>query len=81
MSEGVRERSIAATVHGTYLVQAPAEAGAGPAPLVVGFHGYGERAADHLAALRRIPGADRWLLCAIQALHPFYKKTGEVVAG
>ena len=49
-------------------------------PLVVGFHGYGEGAADHLAALRRIPGADRWLLCAVQALHPFYKRTGETVA-
>ena len=80
MSEGVQERSIAATVHGTYLLQAPASGGA-PAALVVGFHGYGERAADHLAALQRIPGADRWLLCAVQALHSFYKKTGEVVAG
>jgi predicted esterase len=72
-------RSLAATVHGTYLLAPPAGGGA-PELLVVGFHGYGEAAADHLAALRRIPGADRWLLCAVQALHPFYRRSGGVVA-
>ncbi len=76
------QRSIAATVHGTVLVAEPAAAGdGGPEALVVGFHGYGERAEHHLEALRRFPGAERWLLCAVQALHPFYKKDGEVVAG
>lgn len=72
-------RTVATTVHGTYLVAPPA-GGAAPQLLLVGFHGYGERAEDHLAALRRIPGADRWLLCAVQGLHPFYRKNGEVVA-
>lgn len=72
------ERRLAATVHGTYLVAPPA---AGPPrAAVVGFHGYGETAADHLAALRRLPGAGRWLLAAVQGLHPFYRKDGTVVA-
>lgn len=72
------ERRLPATVHGTYLVLPPA-AGA-PRAAVVGFHGYGETAADHLAALRRLPGAERWLLAAVQGLHPFYRKDGTVVA-
>jgi predicted esterase len=69
---------IAARVHGTYHVVEPD----GPATAaVVGFHGYGETAEDHLEALQRIPGSERWLLCAVQALHPFYRKNGDVVAG
>lgn len=73
-----REREIAALVHGRYLVEAPAD----PAgrPLLVGFHGYGESADRHLEELRRIPGASRWTLCAVQALHPFYNRAGEVIA-
>lgn len=78
----VEERRIAAQVHGTYLVAPPAVAvPAAGLPLLVGFHGYGENAERHLSELRRIPGSDGWLLCAVQALHPFYnQKTGEVVA-
>jgi predicted esterase len=71
-------QQIATLVHGTYLVEPP-EPIAG-APLLVGFHGYGENAAIHLAELARIPGASRFLLCSVQALHPFYNKAGEVVA-
>jgi predicted esterase len=72
------EREIAALVHGRYLLDVPSE----PAglPLVVGFHGYGETAEKSLAELRRLPGASRWVLCAVQALHPFYNRTGEVIA-
>ena len=29
---------------------------------------------------RRLPGATRWVLCAVQALHPFYNRAGEVIA-
>ncbi|HVT57282.1 MAG TPA: phospholipase [Thermoanaerobaculia bacterium] len=70
--------TLPATIHGRYLLEAPAE----PAgcPLLVGFHGYGENAERHLAELRRIPGASHWALCAIQALHPFYNREGEVIA-
>lgn len=71
-------RHLATRVHGRYLVDlAEAEA---PAGLLVGFHGYGEDAAAHLEALRRIPGAERWHKVAVQALHLFYTRKGEVVA-
>lgn len=73
------ERTIAVGTHGRYLV-APAAAAA-PAPLLVGFHGYGEGADVQLERMRRIPGADRWLLVSIQGLHRFYqRRANEVVA-
>ena len=75
---GMEEREIAALVHGRYLLEKPAQAEG--APLVVGFHGYGENADRHLEELRRLPGAGRWVLCAVQALHPFYNRTGDVIA-
>ena len=77
MAERREEREIAATVHGRYLLEAP---DAGTSPLLVGFHGYGENAEKHLEELRRLPGASRWALCAVQALHPFYNRSGEVIA-
>jgi predicted esterase len=71
---------VPTTVHGHCEVEGPDPA-AGPRPLIVGFHGYGETAAVHLEALRGIPGIEAWRRCAVQALHPFYRvKTGEVVA-
>jgi predicted esterase len=73
----VRRETIATLTHGTYLVAEPEE---GARAAVVGFHGYGETAAEHLEALRRIPGSEGWLLCSVQALHPFYKRNGDVVA-
>jgi predicted esterase len=73
------ERHIATQVHGRYLVEAPAQS-TQPCPLLVGFHGYGETAEKHLDELRKIPGAHQWILCAAQALHPFYNRTGEVIA-
>ena len=73
-------RSIAVTTHGHYLEEPAAEADTA-AGLLVGFHGYGEAAADSLAALGRIPGAERWHRSALQGLHLFYRqRTGEVVA-
>ncbi len=78
MSERRREeREISAVVHGRYLVEAPETEGC---PLLVGFHGYGENAERHLEELRRLPGASRWVLCAVQALHPFYNRSGDVIA-
>ena len=47
--------------------------------MLLGFHGYGESAATLLAELRRLPGLDGWSLGAVEALHPFYTKRGEVV--
>ena len=49
-------RTIAATTHGRYLIDVPAASG--PAPLIVGFHGYAEAAETQLEnereALRRL---------------------------
>ena len=70
--------TLATLVHGTYLVDPPGDS---PTAAVFGFHGYGETAEVSLAALRRLRGSRPWLLCAVQGLHPFYRKTGEVVAG
>ncbi len=70
-------RSLATTVHGHYLVLAPASPG--PHPLIVGFHGYGETAETHLEQLVRIPGAKGCVLVSVQALHAFYTRAGAVV--
>jgi len=69
--------TIGASTLGRYLV-APAESD--HAPLLVGFHGYGENAEQHLQALRSIPGATSWRVASVQALHRFYRtRTGDVV--
>jgi predicted esterase len=53
----------------------------GNAPLLMGFHGYGQNAEHLLVDLRRIPGAAGWTLVAVQGLHRFYSpKTREVVS-
>ena len=73
------ERSIATATHGRYLVEPPASPG--PAPVLVGFHGYAEGAETQLARLRAIPGAERWLIVSIQGMHRFYqRRTNEVIA-
>jgi predicted esterase len=67
---------VAARTHGRYLVAAPAT----PVErILVGFHGYGQAASDCLAELERIPGAARWALVAVDALHAFYDRRGERV--
>ena len=77
-SNHVEEGWTATITHGRYLVHR-GDAGKG-APLLVGFHGYGENADRHLEQLRRIEGASGWLLCAVGALHPFYNsRTGDVI--
>ena len=73
------ERTVATGTHGRYLIEPTASSG--PAPVLVGFHGYGEGADTQLERMRRIPGADRWLLVSIQGLHRFYqRRANEVVA-
>ncbi len=65
--------------HGRFLIEPPASSG--PAPVLIGFHGYGEGADVQLERMRRVPGADRWVLVSIQGLHRFYqRRTNEVVA-
>lgn len=71
----------AAVVHGRVLeIPAGGAADDEAAGLLVGFHGYGEDAAAHLEQLQRIPGVERWHRLAVQALHPFYTRKGEIVA-
>ena len=73
----IETRLLSTPTTGRYLVE-PAP---GPGtPLLVGFHGYGQRAEHLLEDLRRIPGAAGWTLVAVQALHRFYNaRTQEVV--
>jgi predicted esterase len=76
----MEERTIRATTHGRYVVVPPANPG--PAPILVGFHGYAEGAELQAGRLRAIPGSDRWLIVAVQGLNRFYqRKTNDVVAG
>ena len=69
---------VTAQVHGRALVR---QASVSPAPLLVGFHGYGENAERLLEAMVEIPAISTWNIVVIQALHRFYNaRTGEVVA-
>ena len=78
MTREPKIETIDARITGRYLVRSPA--GDVPAPLLVGFHGYGENAGLHLLELSSIPGSDDWLVVSVQPLHRFYeRKTGTVV--
>ena len=70
--------TIEARTHGRYLVDRPD--GAGPFPLLVGFHGYSEGADRMLEEMRGVRGERRWLLASVQALSRFYSKASTVVA-
>lgn len=72
------ERNIAATTHGRYIVDAEARP---HSPLLVGFHGYAERAEHEYQRLISVPGSERWLRVAVQGLHRFYRnRYSEIVA-
>ena len=78
MTREAKIEAIDARIAGRYLVRPPTHNN--PAPLLVGFHGYGEHAGQHLRELSSIPGTDDWLLVSVQALQRFYeRKTGTVV--
>ncbi len=47
--------------------------------LLVGFHGYAETAEIHAAELAMLPGVEEWSALAVQALHPFYLRSGQSV--
>lgn len=67
--------TIETTVHGRFLHD-----DRGGDRLLAGFHGYAEIAESHMAELQKIGGIGEWSLLAIQALHPFYTRSGTVVA-
>lgn len=71
-------RHAPATVHGRYLVRPPRSSG--PACWLVGFHGYAQSAAIFLPGLQRADPDERWLVASVQAPHPFYTRSDEVVA-
>jgi predicted esterase len=74
----ITEHTIPTTTHGRYLVSPRA---ASDAPILLGFHGYGETAEDELRRLQTISGIDGWALVSIQGLHQFYRRSmNEVVA-
>jgi hypothetical protein len=73
----VTERTIATRIHGRYLAIPPATPG--PAPMLIGFHGYAENAEIQVDRLKAIPGSDRWLIVSIQALHRFYQRRSNLV--
>ena len=73
----MQERFIATAIHGRYLTVPPAAPG--PAPVLVGFHGYAENAEIQMDRLRAIPESHRWLTVSIQALHRFYQRRADLV--
>lgn len=68
-------RALETAVHGRYLLE-----DRGASRLLVGFHGYAETAETHLAELEKIAGIETWSVVSIQALHPFYTRSGSIVA-
>lgn len=68
-------RTIETTAHGRFHYE-----DRGPDRLLVGFHGYAERAEWNLAEIRKLPAIDGWSIASVEALHRFYTRSGEVVA-
>jgi predicted esterase len=71
----MRALAIETATHGRVLVRDTA----GNSPWLVGFHGYGQNAEDMLAELERLPGAAKWNLASVQALHRFYTRDNQRV--
>ena len=71
----MRELLIATETHGRVLLREAEN----PSAIVIGFHGYMENAQIQMDRLTAIPGAERWTLVSIQALHRFYKGSSEAV--
>ena len=73
----MRTLSIETRTHGRVLVEEAA--GGSSSRLLVACHGYGQSAETMLADVRRIPGADRWRIASVQALHRFYARDSTTV--
>ena len=74
----VETRAVVTPIHGRVLVRRTRGAARG---VLVGFHGYTENAAIQMKRMETIPGADRWTLVAVQALHRFYRgRSHDVIA-
>lgn len=77
MSPNLEVGYVHAGIHGRHLVR---RADREPQGTLLGFHGYGETAERHLEQLVAVPGSHEWDLVAVNALHQFYTRSGEVVA-
>lgn len=74
----VEVRLVETGMHGRVLVRRAPVPGAG---VLLGFHGYMEDAEKQHDRMEGIPGAERWTLVSVQALHRFYRgRSEEVVA-
>jgi predicted esterase len=73
----MRVLSIETPTHGRVLIEDAAGSFSGR--VVVAFHGYSQSADEMLAEVRQIPGADRWRLISVQALHRFYTRRDQQV--
>ena len=70
--------AVATTTHGRVLTRHVRRESPN---VIVGFHGYYENADIQMTRLAAIPGADAWMLVAVQGLHRFYRaRTDDVVA-
>jgi predicted esterase len=75
----IGEHVIRTSTHGRFLTDPPE--GAGPFPVLMGFHGYAESGAVHLPCLARLDPGHDWLRVSVQGLHRFYARgASEVVA-
>jgi predicted esterase len=72
-----RTHAVVTQTHGRYLVDSPN--GAGPWPVLVGFHGYGEHAGVIHAVLARLDPGNQWLRVSVQGLHRFYNRAANQV--
>jgi len=71
-------RLIETSTHGRVLVRR----GTRDAGVLVGFHGYAERAGHQFDRLAAIPGTEAWTLVSIQGLNRFYRgRSQDTIAG
>lgn len=77
MNRGIEVGRLATRIHGRYLLRRAEGSVRGT---LVGCHGYGETAEAQMQELLRIPGIESWDVLAVNALHQFYRRSGEVVS-
>ena len=74
--ENFKSFHIQTKVNGSYIIQEPKDKS--KSPLLFGFHGYGETAEDQMNLLQQIPGIEKWTVCSVRALHPFYNTRAKI---
>lgn len=77
MSSAVEVGHLGTRIHGRYLLRRARGEAVGT---LLGFHGYGETAEAQMSELERVPGVEACDVVAVNALHQFYRRSGEVVS-